>query len=273
MRLQKSAFLLLACGLVWCPRAVGQTEPKLEHFDPNQADRSLEPCEDFYKFACSKWFKGNPMPADQVYWGTDSGLKLWNERVLQEELVKAARPSHNRSAVQQKIGDFWAACMDEKGTDAAGTRDLASELRRVDALADKRDWTEIVAHLHMTLPGAWEPSLSINQMPAAFFGFGSKSDLDNASLVVVVLDQGGMGLPGRDFYLKDDAKSAEIRSKYQAHVARMLLLAGEREADAGKDAATILALETGLAKASLRLLPPRFPQPSQSSLGRFRLPQ
>src|SRR5229473_2991350 len=198
VRVQKPAFLLLACGLVWCPWAVGQTEPKLEHFDPNQADQSLEPCEDFYKFACSKWFKGNPMPADQVYWGTDSALKLWNERVLQEELVKAARPSHNRSAVQQKIGDFWAACMDEKGIDAAGTRDLASELRRVDAL-----------------------------------------------------DQGGMGLPGRDFYLKDDAKSAEIRSKYQAHVARMLRLSGEREADAGKNAATILALETGLAQAAM----------------------
>jgi putative endopeptidase len=251
VRVQKPAFLLLACGLTWCPWALGQTEPKLEHFDPNQADRSLEPCEDFYKFACSKWFKGNPMPADQVYWGTDSGLKLWNERVLQEELVKAARSSHNRSAVQQKIGDFWAACMDEKGIDAAGTRDLASELRRVDALADKRELTEIVAHLHMTLPGAWEPSLSINQMPAAFFGFGSKSDLDNASLVVVVLDQGGLGLPGRDFYLKDDAKSAEIRLKYQAHVARMLRLSGEREADAGKNAATILALETGLARAAM----------------------
>jgi putative endopeptidase len=69
VRLQKPAFLLLACGLVSCPWAVGQTEPKLEHFDPNQADRSLEPCEDFYRFACSKWFKANPMPADQVYWG------------------------------------------------------------------------------------------------------------------------------------------------------------------------------------------------------------
>ena len=234
-----------------CAYAAGQSEPRLEHFDPTQADRLLEPCDDFYKFACSKWFKANPMPADQVYWGTDSGLKLWNETVLHEELVKAARPSHNRSAVQQTIGDFWAACMDEKSIDAAGARDFASELRRIDALADKRDLTEIVAHLHMTLPGAWEPSLSINQMPAAFFGFGTKSDLGDASLVVIVLDQGGMGLPGRDFYLNEDVKSAEIRSKYQAHVVKMLLLSGESEADAGKDAATILALETGLAKAAM----------------------
>jgi putative endopeptidase len=251
VRLEKTAFLLLGCWLLWCPCAAGQMEPKLEHFDPNQADRSLEPCEDFYRFACNKWFKANPMPPDQVRWGTDSGLETWNEKVLQETLENSAGPSPNRSAVQQKIGDFWAACMDEKGIDAAGTRDLAPELRRIDALADKRDLTEIIAHLHMTLPGAWEPSLSVNQMPAAFFGFGSKSDLDNASLVIVVLDQGGMGLPGRDFYLKDDAKSAEIRSKYQAHIAKMLLLSGESEAAAGKDAATILALETGLAKAAM----------------------
>jgi endothelin-converting enzyme/putative endopeptidase len=191
------------------------------------------------------------MPAEQVFWGTDSGLQLWNEKVLQEELVKAAPPSHNRSVVQQKIGDFWAACMDERGIDAAGTRDLAPELRRIDALADKRDLVEIVAHLHMTLPGAWEPSLSVNQMPAALFGFGSKSDLDDASLVVIVLDQGGMGLPGRDFYLNDDAKSAQIRSKYQAHIAKMLLLSGESEVEAGKDAATVLVLEIGLAKAAM----------------------
>jgi putative endopeptidase len=251
VRLEKTAFLLLVCGLAWCPGAAGQMEPKLEHFDPDQADRSLEPCEDFYKFSCNKWFKANPMPADQLRWGTDSGLEMWNEKVLQETLENAAGPSANRSAVQEKIGDFWAACIDEKGIDAAGTRDLTPELRRIDALGDKRDLTEIIAHLHMTLPGAWEPSLSVNQMPAAFFGFGSKSDLDDASLVVVVLDQGGMGLPGRDFYLKDDAKSAEIRSKYRAHIAKMLLLSGESEAAARKDAATILALETGLAKAAM----------------------
>ena len=251
MRPQKLAFLLLACGLVCCSWAVGQTEPKLEHFDPNQADRSLDPCQDFYRFACSKWFRDNPMPTDQVSWGTDSGLQLWNEKVLQEVLLKAAPPSPNRSAIQQKIGDFWAACMDEKGIAAAGTRDLAPELKRIDALVDKRDLIEAVAHLHMTLPGTWEPSLSINQMPAAFFGFGAKSDLDDASLVVVVLDQGGMGLPGRDFYLKEDARSAEIRSKYQSHVAKMLLLSGESAAEAERDAATIVTLETALAKAAM----------------------
>jgi putative endopeptidase len=249
VRLKKSALLLSA--LLWCAWAEGQTEPGLDHFDPNQADRSLEPCEDFYEFACSKWFKANPMHADVVYWGTSSGLELWNERLLYEELAKAASPSDNRSAVQQKIGDFWVACMDEKGINASGTRDLAPELRRIDALSNKRDLAAIVADLHMILPGAWEPSLSISQMPAAFFGFGSKPDLDDASLVVVVLDQGGMGLPGRDFYLKGDATSAEIRSKYAAHVAKMLLLSGESEARAGKDAAMILALETGLARAAM----------------------
>jgi endothelin-converting enzyme/putative endopeptidase len=251
VRLQKWATWLLACGLAFGSWAAAQAEPKLEHFDPNQADRSLKPCEDFYKFACSKWFKANPMPGDQVYWGTDSSLSMRNDRVLQAELVEAASPSDNRSATQQKIGDFWASCMDEKAVDASATRDLAPELQRINVLTDKHGLTDAVARLHTTLPGAWEPSLSINQMPAAFFGFGSKSDLDDASLVVVVLDQGGMGLPGRDFYLREDARSAEVRSKYQAHIAKMLQLSGESEAEAGKDAATILVLETGLAKAAV----------------------
>ena len=224
-------------------------EPKVEHFDPNQADRSLDPCQDFYQFACSKWFAQNPIPPDQVYWGTFSGLQLWNETVLRETMEKASADSSDRTPVQQKVGDFWAACIDEKAIDTAGNRDLAPELKRIDALRHKGDLAEEVAHLHMTLPAAWEAGN--NQTPVALFGFGPSQDLDNASLVILFVDQGGMGLPGRDFYLKDDAKSLEIRTKYQTHVANMLALSGESREQAAKDATTILKIETAMAAASM----------------------
>ena len=99
-----------------------QKQPKLEHFDPNQADRSLDPCQDFYKFACNKWFAANPIPADEMYWNTGSTLGLWNESVLRETMEKASVDSPDRTPVYQKVGDFWAACMDERRVDEAGTR-------------------------------------------------------------------------------------------------------------------------------------------------------
>src|SRR5579872_1353129 len=94
--------------------------PKLEHFDPNLADKALDPCEDFYKYSCNKWLTANPIPADQVFWSTGSNLQLWNESVLRETMEASSKNEAKRSAVQQKIGDYWAACMDESAIEAAG---------------------------------------------------------------------------------------------------------------------------------------------------------
>lgn len=240
-------FFVVSFALAVC--AQNSASPKLQHFDPNQADRSLDPCQDFYKFACSKWFAANPIPPDQIYWDTSGELEKWNETVLRETMEKASANSTERTPVQQKVGDFWAACMDEKGVEAAGTRDLAPELHRIDALRSKSELADEIAHLHITVPAAWE--FDNNAARVAFFGFGSGQDLDDASLVVVFVDQGGMGLPGRDFYLKDDAKSSEIRSKYVSHVSKMLALSGEGKEQADKDAAMILSMETAMAKMAM----------------------
>ena len=94
-------------------------EPKLEHFDADLVDKTLDPCNDFYKYACNKWLTANPIPPDQVYWSTGSGLELWNEGLLRETLEAAGKNDPSRNAVQQKIGDYWAACMDESGIEAA----------------------------------------------------------------------------------------------------------------------------------------------------------
>jgi putative endopeptidase len=240
-------FFVVSFALVAC--AQNSASPKLQHFDPNQADRSLDPCQDFYKFACSKWFAANPIPPDQIYWDTSGELEKWNETVLRETMEKASANTADRTPVQQKVGDFWAACMDEKGVEATGTRDLVPELHRIDALRSKSELADEIAHLHMTVPAAWE--FDNNAARVAFFGFGSGQDLDDASLVVVFVDQGGMGLPGRDFYLKDDAKSSEIRSKYVSHVSKMLALSGEGKEQADKDAAMILSMETAMAKMAM----------------------
>ena len=99
--------------------------PKLAPFDPNLVDKTLDPCDDFYKYSCSKWLNANPIPSDQVFWSTGSGLQLWNENVLRDTLQAASTNDPKRTAVQQKIGDFWTSCMDESGIDAAGLKAFA----------------------------------------------------------------------------------------------------------------------------------------------------
>jgi len=223
--------------------------PKLEHFDPNLVDSALSPCDDFYKYSCSKWLTANPIPADQVYWSTGSTLQLWNEAALRETLEASSKNDSQRSAVQQKIGDYWAACMDESGIEAAGLKPLQPELERIGALKSKKEITIEIAHLQHLFPGAWEQG--DNQTNAPFFGFTGQQDYDDASKVVAQLDQGGLSLPSRDYYIKTDDKSVETLKKFRAHAQKMFVLAGESEAQASADADVVIALETALAKAQM----------------------
>ena len=231
---------------------------KLVHFDPNLVDKSLDPCTDFYKYSCNKWLTANPIPADQVFWGTDSGLQLWNENVLRETLEAASANDPKRSAVHQKIGDYWAACMDESGIEAAGIKPLQPELDRIAALQSKKELTLEIAHLHHLFPGAWQGN--DNQSNAPFFGFSGGQDYDDASKVVAQIDQGGLSLPNRDYYLKTDAESVELLKKYRAHVQKMFVLAGESEAQAATDAGTVIELETAMAQAQMDNIKRRDPK-------------
>ena len=223
--------------------------PKLERFDPNMVDRTLDPCQDFYQYACSKWNAANPIPPDQVAWGTGSGLQYWNENIVREALEKASAATSGRSGYEQKIGDYWQACSDEPALEAAGNRDLKPGLERIAKMKSKSALADQVAQIHLTVPGAW--SGNDNQTGAALLGFGSQQDYDDASKVVAGIDQGGLALPNRDFYLKDDEKSKDIRSKYEVHVAKMLGLTGENAAQAAADAKTVMAMETAMAKAQM----------------------
>jgi putative endopeptidase len=223
--------------------------PKLEHFDPTMVDRTLDPCQDFYQYSCSKWIAANPIPPDQAAWGTGSGLQYWNENILRQALEKASAQTNGRSDFEQKIGDYWQACSDEPALEAAGDRDLKPGLERIAKMKSKSELADQVAHIHMDTPGAW--SGNDNQTAVALLGFGSQQDYDDASKVVASIDQGGLALPNRDFYIKDDEKSKEILSKYEAHVAKMLALTGEDSAKAAADAKTVIAIETAMAKAQM----------------------
>jgi endothelin-converting enzyme/putative endopeptidase len=249
MRLIKLLLLCSILGTLAQAQSLSEEAPKLQHFDPKLTDATLDPCQDFYKYSCQKWFSANPIPADQVYWGTGSGLNIWNLNVSRETMELAAAKKSGRSQIEQQVGDYWSACMDEKGIDATASHQLAPELERIAAVKDKAALIDEVAHLHKTLPAAWAGN--DNQTPSPMFGFGSSQDLDDASLVVLGVDQGGLALPNRDFYLKDDAKSVEIRNKYQAHIRKMFELSGEGKESAAQDAEIVLKIESDLARPQM----------------------
>jgi putative endopeptidase len=200
-------------------------------------DPKISPCSDFFQFSCGGWLARNPIPAEHSRWGRMQELDERNLLQLREILEQYARPERSRSAGEQKIGDAYSACMDEPAIEAKGVRPLKVELDRIARLKTKADLIALVARLH----GA-----GIN----ALFEFGSGQDFKNAEQMIAVLDQGGLGLPDRDFYLKTDAKSAERRTKYTAHVQRMLELAGVPATAAVEQAAAIMRIETELAQSS-----------------------
>jgi putative endopeptidase len=245
----QNAILDSTAGTTAGAAADKESAPKLEHFDPTLVDPALNPCDDFYKYACNKWLTANPIPPDQVFWSTGSGLEMWNDAVLRETLEANSKNDPKRTAVQQKIGDYWAACMDESGIEAAGLKPLQPELDRIAALKSKKEITLEIAHLHHLFPGAWEQS--DNQTNSPFFGFTGQQDYDDASKVVAQIDQGGLSLPSRDYYINIDEKSVETLKKYRAHLQKMFVLAGEAEAQAGTDAGVVIELETAMAKAQM----------------------
>jgi len=259
-------FATLALALVIMLPAAGQTKtptpadalPTLNHFDPDVVDRNLDPCTDFYKFACSKWQAANPIPADQSSWGTGSQLLLWNESVLRNTMAQAANPVPGRSAVDQKIGDYWYSCMNEAAIDKSGLAPLQTELDRVRALQDKTQIAGVLARIHLEMPDSWAGD--DNETIAPMFGFTSTIDYNNAKLVVAGVDQGGFAMGGRDFYLSDNPHLAEVRGKYLDHVQKIFALAGESDARARADAATVLRMETALAGDAMDAVQRRDPK-------------
>ncbi|HLK54830.1 MAG TPA: M13 family metallopeptidase, partial [Candidatus Angelobacter sp.] len=253
-----TALLCLSSLAVSQQKGSDEELPKLQHLSADQVNPQIDPCTDFYQYSCSKFFAANPIPADQAAWGVAGPLLKWNETVMRQALEAAAAKKQGRTPVEQKIGDFWSSCMDESRIEAVSMQAFQPELKRIEDIKQKSQLVDEIAHLHSTIGQAWD--MEDNATFAPLFGFAALQDYDDAQKTVGQFDQGGFALPGRDFYLKDDAKSVEVRKQYLAHVTNMLKLTGESQAQATADAAIVLQIETDLAKAAMDVVKRRDPK-------------
>lgn len=220
---------------------------KTEANNPDVAvlDKSVSPCDDFYQYACGPWIKANPIPPDQSRWGRFNALREKNLGVLRGILENAAKVK-KRDADTQKLGDFYAACMDDKSIDKKSLEPLTPTLTRIIELKDKSALPSMLAALHA-------------EGNSAFFELGAEPDMKNATLYVATTDQGGLGLPDRDYYTRQDAKSLELLRKYSDHVAAMFVLSGDAPALAAQKASVVVAIESKLAQGSLDRISRRDP--------------
>ncbi len=248
MNLKTSALMLaaLSAAVPACAQH-SSSEPVL---DVTAMDRTVDPCVDFYTYSCGAWMKNNPIPPDQSSWSTYGKLQDENRAQLRTILEEAAKANRPRDAVTQKIGDYYASCMDEAAIEKLGARPLSPELERIEGLKSKRDLAEYVA------TAQFPPSL---EGGGTLFAFRSNQDFKDSTQVIAEADQGGLGLPDRDYYLKDDPKSQELRKAYLAHVAKMFELLGDKPADAATEAATVMRIETALAKGQMTRVERRDP--------------
>ena len=232
--------------------------PPIDHFNVDQVDKTLDPCADFFHFACSKWIKANPIPADLPGQTAFGKLAIWNIAAVRDTLEEAAG-AKDRSAAQQKVGDYYASCMDEDRINQLGIKPLQPALDRISKLKDKSQLPELIAYLHQLVRPA-DLIFTDNEYNGVLFGLFQQPDFDDASRTIGAFDQAGMGMPGRSFYLDDDAKSKDIRDKYQRHIAKLMELSGEPAQQSAADAKAILAFETALAKSAMDIVARRDPK-------------
>ncbi len=222
--------------------AIEKSEPAL---DVTSMDRSIDPCTDFFAYSCGGWIKRNPIPADQSTWDTYSKMQDENLARLRNILEAASAQGPQRNSVDQKIGDYYASCTDEKAIDAKGAAPLKPSLEQIAKIKTKAELADVAASM-----------IDDNVL----FRFESIQDFRDANQVIANADQGGLGLPDRDYYTKDDAKSVELRNQYLAHVQKMFELLGDKPETSAAEAHTVMRIETALARGSMTRVERRDPK-------------
>ena len=246
MRFSIAALLWLASLLIlpftWTQENSAGARPQV--LDPGSMDTSVDPCVDFYTYACGGWMKKNPIPPDQSSWSVYGKLQDENRAQLRELLESAAAGAAQRTAYTQKIGDHYASCVDEAAVEKAGTTPLGKQLDAIEKMNSKAKLAETVAAMASNWP---------------LFKYRSNQDYRDSTQVIAEVDQGGLGLPDRDYYTKDDPKSEELRKAYVAHVQKMLELLGEKPDAAAAGAQAVMRIETELARGSMTRVERRDP--------------
>jgi len=238
----------LAVGIVLLAGICGFAQNSPSHssvLNVEWLDRTVDPCVDLFTFSCGKWIQSNPIPPDQSSWGIYNKLQDDNLKQLRELLEATSAPSPARSSNAQKIGDYYASCMDETAIDALGIKPLQPELLRIEQLQAKKDLATVVA----SMIGEGTP-----------FRIDSEQDFKDSSIVTAAVDQRGLGLPDRDYYLKQDQKSKDLRAAYVAHVQKMFELLGDKPELAATEAQSAMKIETALARGSMTRVDRRDPK-------------
>jgi putative endopeptidase len=238
-------FLLIAVSITAAPPPSRAADPpSTSGIDLKAIDATVSPCQNFYQYACGTWRRNNPIPPDQSRWGRFNELQD-HDLAIEREILEKANPAATRTAIEQKIGDYYAACMGEPAIEAKGIQPIAPMLKEIDAISSKQDLVQEVVRLH-------------NAGVQALFNFYVRPDAKNSTQEIASVDQGGLGLPDRDYYLKTDPRSIELRQQYEEHIRATfgLLAKAERSSHAGATDAeakirAVMDLETALAKASM----------------------
>src|SRR6266581_4010882 len=257
-KLMKSFLILIPfiCATGLCAATQPQVEQNPPPLDPKNMDTSVKPGDDFFRYANGAWIKRTEIPPEYSRWGAFNELIEHNNDALHAIAEKAAgtQVDPKLAPETQKVGDYYASGMDEQTIEAVRTKPLAEEFQRLDAIKDRADLLKEIAHLHTIGIGA-------------FFGFGAGQDAKDSSRDIAQAVQGGLGMPDRDYYTKQDADMKEKRQKYVAHVTKMLTLLGKPQEKAAEDAKKILALETKLAEASRTRVQFRDPIKNYNKMG------
>jgi len=240
--------LQIVVGLLLCTcLAHGQSnpdqappEPKApQSFDLTAIDKTADPCTDFYQYACGNWKKNNPIPPDQVRWGEFDKLKERNDWLLYRELETAANPDVKRTALEQKYGDFYAACMNTQLADQKGVAPLQPALDAINALSDKKQLAAVLGRLE------------IPHGISGLFSFGVGQDQKDSTRQIAQAGQAGLSLPDRDYYLLQNPRQQKIRDEYVAHMRKIFQLAGDTPEKAASEAQSVMTIETALAQGSM----------------------